>query len=147
MVYPDRLPANAIRNCTVGLKYVCPLDWDQLESTPETGIRFCQQCEKKVFLCSNDFEALNHARQAHCIAMPGEDGTAKHLLKMGMPPPLTDEQKARYVAYCVDQAKTNALRQLSDSSNFCSVCGYPLDRDTSECIVCRAKRHASVVYR
>jgi hypothetical protein len=147
LVYPDRLPANAIRNCTVGLKYVCPLDWDQLGSTPETGTRFCKQCEKKVFLCSNDFEAINHARQGHCIAMPGEDGTAKHLLKMGMPPPLTDEQKARYVAYCVDQAKTNALRQISDISDFCSVCGYPLDRDTSECIVCRAKRHASVVYR
>jgi len=129
----------------VKLKYVCSLDWDQLEPTAEEGTRFCLECQKKVFLCSNDFEALNHARQGHCIAMPGEDGTANHLSKLGMPPPLTDDEKARYVAYCIDQAKTNALSQLTDTSSFCSVCGYPTG--TSGCIVCRAKQTAMIVYR
>jgi hypothetical protein len=76
--------------------------------------------------------------------MPGQDGAARHLLRLGMPPPLTEQQEAHYVAYCVDQAKTNALRQLTGSSSFCPVCGYPLAMETSDCIVCTAKQNVSL---
>lgn len=145
LLRPDRLPANAIRNCTMQLHYVCPLDWAQLEPTAQKETRFCVECQKNVFLCLTDFEAINHARQGHCIAMRGEDGSAKYLLKMGMPPPLTEEEKARYVAYRVDQAKTNALQQLTDNSSFCTGCGFPLPMDNPQCLVCTAKEMASAV--
>ncbi len=143
--FPTVRPTNAIRNCKVQLSYVCPRDWEQLDPTNEHATRFCQQCQEKVVLCLTDFEAINHARQGHCIAMPGEDGTAKFLLKMGRPPPLTSEQKNRYVAYQVDEAKTRALRNLTDSSKFCSECGYPTSEDPCECIVCAAKKSALLV--
>jgi predicted nucleic acid-binding Zn ribbon protein len=49
LVYPDLMPAKAIRNCTVKLKYVCPLDWDQLEPTDETENPFLSGVRKGGF--------------------------------------------------------------------------------------------------
>src|SRR5262249_12889519 len=66
-------PANAIRNCKPEFKFVCPLDWNQLEPTGEAAVRFCHDCKQNVFLCATDIEALDHAKQGHCIAMRGED--------------------------------------------------------------------------
>jgi hypothetical protein len=144
--FPPVKPTNAIRNCKVELSYVCPRDWEELDPTNEPATRFCQQCREMVILCSTDFEAINHAGQGHCIAMAGEDGTAKFLLKMGRPPPLTSEQKSMYVAYRIDEAKTQALRNLTESSKFCTSCGYPMPEDSSECTVCAAKKDALLVY-
>jgi len=118
-------PTNAIRNCKAEFRYVCPMDWDDLEPTSEPIARFCQECQQPVFFCATDVESLNHARQGHCIAMPGEDGSGRWLIKVGMPEPLTTEQKAILAAYLLDTAKTEALRDLKDSSRFCPGCGYP----------------------
>jgi hypothetical protein len=146
IVHPTLLARNAIRNCKIKLAFVCPRDWDELDPTGESGARFCQQCQQKVFLCKNDFDALERARAGHCIAMPGEDGSARFLLKVGMPPPLTLEQERAYQAYRIDQAKTEALRTLTDSSTFCSVCAYPLPQDSKNCLICAARRSASGLF-
>jgi len=134
-----RRPTNSIRNCAVEFRRLCPLDWTSLERTDEKSVRFCQACRQNVFLCASDAEALAHARQGHCIAMPGEDGSIGPLaMRVGMPKePLTPEQEASVRAYQLDNAKTKALQALKYSSRFCPQCGYPCPDWKEFCRVCR----------
>jgi hypothetical protein len=59
-----------IQNCEVRFQFQCPKQWDALQATPEAGVRSCDQCQKRVYLCESAQEATRHARKGHCIAVP-----------------------------------------------------------------------------
>ena len=87
---------NMIRNCAVTFRRVCPRTWESLRSTEEASIRFCDSCQREVFLCTADDEAVQHAKQGHCIAKPMPSRTSLRSLVLGHPnppppPPTTDE--------------------------------------------------------
>lgn len=56
-----------IRNCDIKLK--CKQRWEDMQSTDEDGIRYCEQCKNNVHFCFNDYE-LNEAIQNNwCVAI------------------------------------------------------------------------------
>src|SRR5262245_23251558 len=92
---------NAIRNCVVKFRRVCPETWDRLSSTPNPGARFCSTCNREVFWCSTDAEAVTHALAGHCIAkaMPDplqpEDETDEPYETLTLGEPEIAEQEAK----------------------------------------------------
>ena len=104
-------PRNAIRNCTFTFIFQCPMNWNDLDHTKQDRVRVCRVCKERVFLCRTASEALTHANIGHCVALPGQDGRgALFGLMVGMPVPLTDEQKALLKAEQADQANTKKIR-------------------------------------
>ena len=59
-----------IEQCTFA--YQCPKSWDQLFRTNVDSVRFCDQCEKNVYLSNSSTEALEHASKGECVAIPIE---------------------------------------------------------------------------
>lgn len=59
-----------IQGCEVRFQFQCPKRWDALGETPEAGVRSCDQCQKRVYLCRDTREVAQHARAGHCIAVP-----------------------------------------------------------------------------
>lgn len=104
-------PRNAIRNCDVKFGFECPINWNELDRTGDNRFRHCQVCAERVFLCCTAIEALGHAKVGHCVALPGQDGSAARFrMVLGRPAPLTHEQKALVKAEKADQAVTKKIR-------------------------------------
>lgn len=87
-------------NCAVRFRRVCPRTWESLRSTEEASIRFCDSCQREVFLCRADDEAVQHAKQRHCIAKPMPSRASLRSLVLGQPdtpsPPLTARMRLRW---------------------------------------------------
>ena len=65
-----------IRNCTFAFK--CNARWEQLEPTESDDIRFCDDCQKEVFLCLDDEMLVKNVMLNRCVA----------IYKPGSSPPL-----------------------------------------------------------
>lgn len=65
---------------TCKFKFTCPREWEELDPTPTTGVRFCNSCNSNVYLAqtSEDFE--QHASENRCVAL-----IADGMLTLGMP--------------------------------------------------------------
>lgn len=128
---------NIIRNCTIKFRRVCPQTWANLRSTADASTRFCDSCQREVFLCTTDTEAVQHARQGHCIAKPMPTATSFQPLVVGRPdPPPTPEEAALEEEYRREAGKTRALRDAEYASRLCPQCGYPCADWLADCHVC-----------
>jgi hypothetical protein len=135
---------NLIRNCMVRFRKVCPKTWEQLAFTSARAMRFCATCNREVFLCETDAEALEHAQAGHCIAKPMPDHSdlpgACGTLTLGVPevptPQPTREEHPLMQEHSREVAKTNALRDLEYASRMCPRCGYPCADWLRTCGVC-----------
>ncbi|OYU33614.1 hypothetical protein [Novosphingobium sp. PASSN1] len=56
-----------IRNCQFAFK--CDAVWENLEQKRSKKIRFCNACEKNVYLCDGDYELAEKIRQNKCVAI------------------------------------------------------------------------------
>ncbi|RLA48030.1 MAG: hypothetical protein DRR42_17145 [Gammaproteobacteria bacterium] len=81
-----------IEDCT--FEYQCPKTWRALLKTNVASIRFCDSCERNVYLSSSTDEAWENAEQGRCVAVPVELTTASrqkleipHVVGMMGPPP------------------------------------------------------------
>ena len=63
---------NKIKIEPCAFAYRCPKTWDQLFQTSVDSVRFCDQCERNVFLSNSSTEALDHASKGECVAIPIE---------------------------------------------------------------------------
>lgn len=54
----------------VDLRFRCPEQWRNMVPTESNHVRYCTRCEKPVYLCTSNDEALAHACQNHCVALP-----------------------------------------------------------------------------
>ena len=52
--------------------YRCPKTWGSLYETNIDSIRYCNQCERNVYLSKTTAEANTHAAEGHCVAIPIE---------------------------------------------------------------------------
>ena len=53
-------------NCT--LEFECPKDWFELEPTNKAGVKFCNACLQKVYLCLTEVELHTAEENGQCIA-------------------------------------------------------------------------------
>lgn len=93
-----------IEHCTFA--YQCPKSWDQLFKTNVDSVRFCDQCERNVYLSNSSTEALEHASKGECVAIPIEltdeskwklERRKMVLGELRMPPPLKENIEDLYV--------------------------------------------------
>ncbi len=50
--------------------YQCPKTWENLLETNVETVRYCDSCERNVFLSASVDEAYHNAEQGHCVAIP-----------------------------------------------------------------------------
>jgi hypothetical protein len=53
----------------VRFAFRCPNRWSTLKQTVDEGVRFCVDCQQKVFYCDTEEGARQHALAGHCIAI------------------------------------------------------------------------------
>jgi hypothetical protein len=58
-----------IENCPLDFRFECPRQWLSLRPTGSADVRFCETCQRNVFLCRNNDEAIVHARSGRCVAI------------------------------------------------------------------------------
>jgi uncharacterized protein (TIGR02996 family) len=58
-----------IENCHFRFEFQCPKQWDKLQSTGDSAIRFCEMCRKNVYYCRTIGEARAHAYRGDCVAV------------------------------------------------------------------------------
>jgi uncharacterized protein (TIGR02996 family) len=53
----------------IGFSVLCERHWEDLHSTDDPSVRFCDSCQQRVFYCDTITEARRHANNARCIAV------------------------------------------------------------------------------
>lgn len=51
-----------------GFLAVCPVKWSDM-SPADPDVRFCDTCQKQVYLCASASEFAMHTDQGHCVAV------------------------------------------------------------------------------
>ena len=55
---------------TCKFKTLCDKKWGDLRTIAgEDRVRYCQDCEKPVFLCHTEEDLIAHAEASHCISL------------------------------------------------------------------------------
>ena len=137
---------NEVATCKF-IKKPCPLRWESLNETDDENIRFCDQCEKNVHFCVSDEEAISHAKQNHCIAMPIIQYSGTHNIKIGEPDadweddyePPSKEYEESSEARHIQASKIHSLKDIKYANRYCSQCNYPIADFRKYCWVCGAK--------
>jgi hypothetical protein len=73
-----------LRNCTFAFK--CDRQWEQLKHTSQDGIRFCGECQKEVYFCTDAYELSNAVALNRCVAIVVEDHLAPRVLLGALKP-------------------------------------------------------------
>lgn len=75
----------------VRFSFVCSKRWEALAATEGESVRFCQQCQERVYYCETIDDAETRALAGQCIAVPQalSDGGVESLA-MGRPDPVMD---------------------------------------------------------
>lgn len=50
------------------LTFICDKKWEDLKGTSSTDIRYCDSCEREVFLIRNEGELDENRRKSRCVA-------------------------------------------------------------------------------
>lgn len=64
------LNIDEIWNCEDAFQFRCPKLWESLDLTEDEDVRYCRECEQKVFLCSTPEEFVRLGNAGHCVAVP-----------------------------------------------------------------------------
>ena len=59
-----------IDNCSANnFEFVCPKKWSELRKSYVEGVRHCDQCDRKVYLCKTDDDIRLYDSLNYCIAV------------------------------------------------------------------------------
>ncbi|HVF85638.1 MAG TPA: hypothetical protein VM821_06630 [Abditibacteriaceae bacterium] len=116
-------------NCDIKFRFECPKLWQNLDDTQEPDVKFCDACQREVFLCSSDEETMEHAEQGHCIARARPHFSTLPMMvigeiESGISP--TAEQRKASEANLHECAIESALRDMKITKRRCANCGYPM---------------------
>jgi uncharacterized protein (TIGR02996 family) len=87
-----RMKTESQRSYEVRFDYLCDRRWEDLQTTTDQAVRFCDDCRHNVHYCGTIMEARKHAQKGHCIAVDlgvirREDDLAPRLRLLGWPSP------------------------------------------------------------
>jgi hypothetical protein len=51
------------------MEYHCDRNWDELRTSQDLDVRFCERCQHNVHYCDTIMAARDHAEQGHCTAV------------------------------------------------------------------------------
>ncbi len=81
--------------CDYQFEFLCPMDWEQLQSFPDGRGKYCDTCQRVVHVVETQEEFAAAARRGDCVAVyPDEErrwavfGAAKlpEFKKISLPP-------------------------------------------------------------
>lgn len=55
--------------CASLMEFTCPLRWESLALTQNPNVRFCRECQAKVYFCRTRRSAYRYGRQFKCVAL------------------------------------------------------------------------------
>ncbi len=59
-----------IDNCSANdFELICPKKWNELKKSYVEGVRHCDQCDRKVYLCRSDADIRLYDSLHYCIAI------------------------------------------------------------------------------
>jgi hypothetical protein len=58
-----------LRNIECTFEFKCDKQWDDLETQIASNIKFCNQCQKNVYLCKSQEELDNARSLGRCISI------------------------------------------------------------------------------
>ena len=64
-------------------RFVCDRTWDSLDTTTAPDVRYCNDCQQRVYLCKYEEEWRTHVALDHCVAIP--PGPLSHAPILGRP--------------------------------------------------------------
>jgi hypothetical protein len=66
-----------ILDCDWKFKFQCPQRWNQLKEGDDQTFRYCETCQRNVYLCTTHQAVGEHASQGHCVVImiPKEPGS------------------------------------------------------------------------
>jgi uncharacterized protein (TIGR02996 family) len=65
-----QMSRSKIELCTLPqFEFLCPQQWDMLQATDDSRVRYCDGCQKNVHYCHTITEARDHARRRECVAV------------------------------------------------------------------------------
>ena len=83
-----------VRNIECTFEFKCNKQWDELETPVASNIKFCNQCEKDVYLCKTQ-EEIDHARSfGRCISI---ERVEIRMFTTGIPYQVKDTKVAQLV--------------------------------------------------
>lgn len=68
-----------IQNCEPIFKFKCPEQWSRMRVIDDPYVRFCEICQRNVYLCSTIEESQEIARNSECVAF----GTVSDVTLLG----------------------------------------------------------------
>jgi len=122
-----------VRNCLAVFQRLCPLEWEELKSTENVGVRHCDKCEREVFFCASDEETIAPAKAGHCVA---RELPAIYLGQPRSVPPPTHRQQEALHWKGRERAIDSALKDINYSTRNCRQCKFPVANWRKTCLVC-----------
>jgi uncharacterized protein (TIGR02996 family) len=98
-----RREAEPHRDYPIRFDYVCDRRWENLQTTADQAVRFCDSCRQNVHYCDTIMEARKHAQNGHCIAVDlgvirrEDDLAPRRLMMLGWPSPESIRQEEERV--------------------------------------------------
>lgn len=126
-----------IRNCRVSFAFKCPKDWENLSATDNSKVRFCDVCSENVFFCETDEETIANALDGKCIARsePDEEELAREIT-IGRPS-IEFMRKDILTRHHIRRERTIDEAIAIEDFEICNRCGYPKQKGSVSCEVCR----------
>lgn len=79
-------PKPFVAHCNL-LQFKCAQAWESLDTTYDRDMRYCRECDERVYFCRTADQFRRHARKGHCVAItvmnPNESET--EMRTAGMP--------------------------------------------------------------
>ena len=64
-----RLDRTRVENCGLRFQFECNRRWEELKTTDDARVRFCEGCNKEVHHCGSIGEANEKAQEGKCVAV------------------------------------------------------------------------------
>ena len=129
--------------------FQCPKHFRTLSRTVVEGVSYCNDCERKVYLCKSPDDVASHASQDHCVAIPIlVDQSQWKTFIMGKVEPIPDLTDSaidlhRSFLRAIDESLTSKLRAygfrgprtklIRKSTEFTETVEITTSTATSEC--------------
>jgi hypothetical protein len=129
-----------IRLCRARSRKGSPCKWEDLSETGGENVRYCGECNRRVYLCHSDQDTVLRALGGECVAREGPDSIELPKAYLDEPPKgySVSSQQATAVEWMHrERGIADAIERIDSAHQPCPKCGYPVPEFRKSCYVCR----------